>query len=221
MWSNAAVPLPRASDPCRISVVGVSADGTARIASAPGGPAVDGWTVFVDRDGVINERVVGDYVRSAQQFVVLPGALDALVELGLICSRVIVVTNQAGVGRGLMAPEEVDAIHADLIDAVATRGGHLDAVLYCPHTKDAGCDCRKPEVGLAVRAMERFPDIDLHRALMIGDASSDMEFARRLGIDAILITGTGGEHSTADVRCADAATLADAVTLVRSGHNAT
>jgi histidinol-phosphate phosphatase family protein len=153
------------------------------------------WTAFVDRDGVVNRRIPGDYVRAPGQFEVLPGAVEALARLSDTFGRVVVVTNQAGVGKGLIDPRDLEEIHRELIAAVERAGGRLDAVLVCPHLVEDHCPCRKPGTDLARQAVERFADIDLERSVMVGDSRSDMEFAARLGVPAVLVTGTGGEHA--------------------------
>ena len=153
------------------------------------------WTAFVDRDGVVNRRIPGGYVRNLDEFELLSGAVAALARLSDTFGRVVVVTNQAGVGKGLVEPGDLEEIHASLLAAVDAAGGRLDAVLVCPHRVEDRCGCRKPAGGLARVAVERFADVDLARAVMIGDSRSDMEFAAGLGIPAVLVTGTGGEHT--------------------------
>ena len=178
-------------------------------------PVLDGdTTVFVDRDGVINERIVGDYVRTRAQFVLLPDALTGLRMLADHAGLVIVVTNQAGVGRGLIDPAELERIHELLVRNVQEAGGRIDAIMVCPHGKDAGCDCRKPGTGLARQAAARFSRLDLARAVMIGDSSGDIAFAHALGIPSVLVTGTGGEGSGDDGPTATAPDLLAAAHLL-------
>jgi histidinol-phosphate phosphatase family protein len=172
----------------------------------------DDWTVFVDRDGVINRRVVGDYVRSTAQLELLPGAVDALARLSQAAAHVIVVTNQAGIGKGLLTVDDFQRVNAVIIDAVVAAGGHLDAVLHCPHVPADGCRCRKPGPGLAEQADERFDDIDHARSVMIGDSAGDIRFGADLGMATVLVTGTGGDHGGApepDRRADDLAGAAD------------
>ena len=170
------------------------------------------WTVFVDRDGVINRRVVGDYVRSTAQLELLPGAIDALARLSQAAAHVIVVTNQAGIGKGLLTVDDFERVNAVIFDAVVDAGGHLDAVLHCPHVPADGCRCRKPGPGLAEQADERFGDIDHARSVMIGDSAGDIRFGADLGMVTVLVTGTGGDHDDApepDLRADDLAAAAD------------
>ena len=178
-----------------------------------GAPHVDGdWTVFVDRDGVINRRVVGAYLRSTEQLELLPGAIDALARLSQAAAHVIVVTNQAGIGKGLLTVADFERVNAVIVDAVVASGGHLDAVLYCPHVPADGCRCRKPGPGLAEQADERFGDIVHARSVMIGDSACDIRFGADLGMATVLVTGTGGDHDGApepDLRAEDLAGAAD------------
>ena len=157
-------------------------------------PTVDAsWTVFVDRDGVVNRRVVGDYVRSLDQFELLPGAVDGLRLLSRHVRRVVIVTNQQGIGKGLVTEDDLAEIHGWLVAQVEAAGGRVDAVVHCPHLSGDGCDCRKPGPGMARQASALFPDIDLGRAVMVGDSAGDLGFARGLDIPAVLVTGTGGD----------------------------
>lgn len=177
------------------------------------------WTVLVDRDGVINRRIACDYVRSTDEFVPLPDALDALAILSRAVSRVLVVTNQAGIGKSLMTVADLDAIHAYLRAAVARRGGRISAVLACPHLATDGCPCRKPSVGLATQALNMFPDIRPSRILVMGDSPTDIEFANRIGAPSILIgDGRLGLDDGSSGASARADSLSDAVRRVLSGE---
>jgi histidinol-phosphate phosphatase family protein len=142
-------------------------------------------TVFVDRDGVINVNRPG-YVGSWDEFALLPGALDALALLTRHGLRIIVVTNQACVGRALLPRAELDVIHLRMVQAIREHGGDVLEVLACPHTPEQGCGCRKPAPGLLHQAQERF-GIDPTRAVMIGDHPTDLEAARRAGTPSILV----------------------------------
>lgn len=143
------------------------------------------WTLFLDRDGVINRRIVGDYVRSPDQFEFLPGVSGALSLLADWAPRIVVITNQQGVGRGLMTHAAVDEIHDVMIDRVAAGGGRIDEVLVCPHLVARRCPCRKPAPGLASAWLAAHPDVDPRLSVMIGDAASDIAMgvalARRTG----------------------------------------
>ncbi len=165
-------------------------------------------TVFLDRDGVLNEKMPeGEYVRSVRDLRVLPGVAEAVARLNRAGFRTIVVSNQRGIALGLYTAADVDAIHAELQGILAAQGGHIDAFFYCPHDEDE-CNCRKPLGGLFDQAVARFPDIDTASSVMIGDSLSDVEFGRRLGMRTVFLEGDterrkpGGEQASesADLR---------------------
>jgi D-glycero-D-manno-heptose 1,7-bisphosphate phosphatase len=144
-------------------------------------------TAFLDRDGVINvSPPEGDYIRTWEQFRFLPRAIDALRLLTAAGVRVIVATNQRGVARGLMSEDELLGIHARMLEALEREGAGIDATYYCPHEKGE-CSCRKPDVGLFLRARKDFPEIDFAESAMVGDSLSDMEAGQRLGCRNILV----------------------------------
>jgi D-glycero-D-manno-heptose 1,7-bisphosphate phosphatase len=146
-------------------------------------------TVFLDRDGVIN-RLRSDYVLSWDTFEFLPGAIEAIRMLSVAGMRVVVVTNQRAVARGLLRPAELTHIHENLRAEIAASGANIDAVYYCPHDKGV-CACRKPQVGMFMQAQHDFPDIDFHRSVVIGDSLSDMQAGQSLGCRLLLVTETG------------------------------
>jgi len=147
--------------------------------------AVGKPAVFVDRDGVII-RNRPDYVRSWSEAELLPGAVDALATLSQNGHRVVVVTNQSAIGRGLVRSKDVRIIHRHLAEAVERAGGRIDSFLVCPHTPEAGCSCRKPRPGLLLKA-QRQMKVDLASAYMVGDQPSDVEAARRAGCRPVLV----------------------------------
>ncbi len=146
-------------------------------------------TLFLDRDGVINVRTPGDYVKTPTEFQPTEGLGEALRLLAPKFGRIIVVTNQAGVGKGLMRELELYSVHQKMFAFVASEGGRIDRAYHCPHRPDAGCTCRKPATGMAWLALADFPDIDFEDAWMVGDSVADMDFAQRLGIRSVLIRG--------------------------------
>jgi D-glycero-D-manno-heptose 1,7-bisphosphate phosphatase len=145
--------------------------------------------VFLDRDGVINmDRP--DYVKSWAEFEFLPGSLDALRLLNQQNWRVILITNQSVINRGLTDEKEVTRIHRKMIETVAGHGGRIEAVYYCPHHPEDGCRCRKPEAGLIRQAQADY-GIDLSATPMVGDSLKDLECARRAGCGAAVLVRTG------------------------------
>jgi D-glycero-D-manno-heptose 1,7-bisphosphate phosphatase len=146
--------------------------------------------IFLDRDGVINENR-SDHVKSWAEFIFLPGALDALRRLAQLPLPVLVVSNQAVIGRGIMTGGEVEAINRRMIAEVSAAGGRIDDVFICPHRPDEACDCRKPRPGLLLQAAERW-DLDLRRCILIGDAGNDILAAHSAGCQPVLVlTGRG------------------------------
>ncbi len=152
-------------------------------------PAINrSWSLFLDRDGVINRRLPGAYVREWPEFQWLPGALEAIAGLSQKVGRAFVVTNQQGIGKGLMSEESLARIHARLLKAVEAAGGRIDAIYHCPDLASTGPNCRKPSPAMGRRAREEFPEVDFRRSVMIGDSLSDMQFGQALGMYNVLIT---------------------------------
>jgi D-glycero-D-manno-heptose 1,7-bisphosphate phosphatase len=148
--------------------------------------------VILDRDGVLNQEAPGSgYVQRPGDFRWLPGALGALALLHRAGIRISVATNQAGIGRGLMSLEDLQAVHARMMAEAAAAGGAVDAVLFCPHAPEARCPCRKPEPGLIQAAIAQ-SGVPAAESLVVGDDERDLEAAARAGVAAALVrTGKG------------------------------
>ena len=146
----------------------------------------ESWTLFLDRDGVINKRKVGDYIRTPDEFVFLDGVPEAISLLNDHFGLIIVVTNQQGVGKGLMKGEDVERIHTYMMESLSPKGAFMDVALYCPGLAIDNPECRKPNPGMAYQAKEFYPDINFSRSLMVGDMESDIGFARNAGMWAVL-----------------------------------
>jgi D-glycero-D-manno-heptose 1,7-bisphosphate phosphatase len=145
--------------------------------------------VFLDRDGVINEKMPeGRYVSRWDEFHLLPGVVEAIAMLNGAGVRLVVVSNQRGVALGLYSPAEVVALHARLQQELAKAGAHVDGFYFCPHDKGV-CACRKPLSGMFEQAVAEFPSITAATSVMIGDSKSDIEFGRRLGMKTVFIEG--------------------------------
>jgi len=142
--------------------------------------------LFLDRDGVINKHLPDDYVKNWNEFVFLPGVLDALCLLAKLNVPIFVVTNQRGVGKGLMRVEDLEYIHHKMVEAVMQAGGRIDRVYSCTDTHPDSPN-RKPNSGMALQAQKDFPEISLNASIMIGDSDIDMEFGQRLGMRTVLI----------------------------------
>jgi histidinol-phosphate phosphatase family protein len=146
------------------------------------------WSLFLDRDGVINRRISGDYVRGWEQFEFLPGVKDALRSLSEVFGKIIVVSNQQGVGKGLMDSEMVNEIHRKMVSETASAGGRIDAVFFCPALESEGSINRKPNIGMALQARKRFPEIRFRQSVMVGDSLSDMIFGKRVGMKTVFLS---------------------------------
>lgn len=137
--------------------------------------------VILDRDGVLNERPPkAEYLRRPEDLRWLPGAREALRQFAQAGFRVLVVSNQAGIGRGLMSVADLEAVHARMRADALAAGGRIDAIYYCPHGWDAGCTCRKPKPGMLFQAQRAF-HLDLTRTPFVGDDPRDAEAARAAG----------------------------------------
>jgi histidinol-phosphate phosphatase family protein len=150
------------------------------------------WSLFLDRDGVINRRLVDDYVKRPEDFVFEPGAPEAIKIFGELFGRIVVVTNQQGIGKGLMTSETLDKIHRYMLLQIENAGGRIDGIYYCPELRTKNPFCRKPQVGMALKARKDFPDINFKKSIMAGDSKSDMQFGKRLNMKTVLI-GTNAE----------------------------
>jgi D-glycero-D-manno-heptose 1,7-bisphosphate phosphatase len=149
--------------------------------------------VFLDRDGVINVNRV-DNVRTWEQFSFEDGSLEAFARLGATDFRVIVISNQSGIGRGHMAQATVDEIHRRMSQEVARVGGRIDRVYYCPHILEDQCTCRKPSPEMLLRGRDEF-SLDLARSYFIGDWVDDIRAARIAHVTPLLVRTGRGESA--------------------------
>jgi heptosyltransferase-2 len=158
--------------------------------SVPGPPSqplssLNGVTVFLDRDGTLNHD--SGFVKSPEELVLLPGVPQALARLRQAGARLIVLTNQSGVGRGFFSLRDLEAIHAKLREMLAQDQVTLDAVYFCPHHPDEQCPCRKPRRGMVDQAVAEH-QVDLSRSYLVGDQARDIELAHQAGIRSVLVT---------------------------------
>ncbi len=145
------------------------------------------WTLFLDRDGVINVESVGSYITSWDEFNFHEGAQEAIRTLSNIFGTIVVVSNQRGVGRGIMTMDALREISGNMKAAVAANGGRIDQVYNCIATSDDDHN-RKPNTGMGLQAQEDFPAIDFRRSIMVGNSMSDMEFGKKLSMHTIFLT---------------------------------
>ena len=145
------------------------------------------WTLFLDRDGVINVRIIDGYVTKIDEFEFLPNVIEALKIFKEKFKYIIVATNQQGVGKGIMKFEDVETVHQFMVQQVVENGGKIDKVYFCPQLKSVPDNYRKPSPKMAYFAKNDFPDIDLSKSIMIGDMNSDVEFGKNAGMKTIFI----------------------------------
>lgn len=143
--------------------------------------------LFLDRDGVINKRILGGYIRNWNEFEFLPGVLEAMKDFSKHFDRIIIVTNQQGIAKKIMNLSDLENIHQNLIKTVVENKGRVDAIYYCGMLRGEENNCRKPGLVMAKQAQQDFPEIDFSKSIMIGDTKSDMEFAINAGMIGILL----------------------------------
>jgi len=152
--------------------------------------------VILDRDGVINADS-DQFIKSPDEWHALPGSLEAIARLNQAGYRVVVASNQSGIGRGLFDMNALNAMHIKMHRALAAVGGRIDAVFFCPHTSSDQCDCRKPKPGLLQTIAQRF-DIAPAETPVVGDSKRDLEAAVTLGMQAhLVLTGKGKKTQAA------------------------
>ncbi|OGA31387.1 MAG: D-glycero-beta-D-manno-heptose-1,7-bisphosphate 7-phosphatase [Betaproteobacteria bacterium RIFCSPLOWO2_12_FULL_62_13b] len=149
--------------------------------------------VILDRDGVIN-RDSEQYIKSPDEWQPIAGSLEAIARFTQAGFRVVVATNQSGLGRGLFDMATLNAMHDKMHKAVNQLGGRIDAVFFCPHAQDAGCACRKPQPGMLLEIAERF-NVALEGMPAIGDSVRDLQAADAAGARPILVLTGKGEQT--------------------------
>lgn len=137
------------------------------------------WTLFIDRDGVINREKKDDYIHTWEEFEFYEGVKDALKILNKTFGRIILVTNQRGIAKGVTKLENLEIIHKKMLEEIEIAGGRIDRIYFCPDMDGLN---RKPNHGMGLQAIRDFPDIDLTKSVMIGNTKSDMAFGRNLGV---------------------------------------
>ncbi len=152
--------------------------------------------IILDRDGVINYDSE-QFIKSPDEWRPIPGSLEAIARLNHAGYRVVVATNQSGIGRGLFDMGVLNAIHEKMYKALAHAGARVDAIFFCPHTADARCDCRKPKPGMLAEIGTRF-NTELTQVPCVGDSSRDLEAAKLVGAQPMLVLTGKGEKTLRD-----------------------
>ena len=136
-------------------------------------------TLFLDRDGVINVKIDNEYIIKFSDFEFIPGVLSSIQKLSSIFKRIIIVTNQQGIGKKLMTEQDLECLHNKMLVEIEQAGGKIDRIYYCPHLASANCKCRKPKSGMIIQAFEDFPSIESKFSYLIGDSDSDIEAGKQ------------------------------------------
>lgn len=173
------------------------------------------WSLFLDRDGVINHDKT-PYTLSKGDFEFYDGVVEAITKFSSIFGHIFVVTNQRGVGKGLMTEESLLDIHELMTSSIIKAGGRIDKIYYCTSIDNEHPD-RKPNPGMARRAMEEFPAVKNHHSIMVGNNMSDMQFGRSAGMYTVLLTTTGTQvelpHPLIDLQFHSLAAFAKAIPI--------
>ncbi|GEO10051.1 D-glycero-alpha-D-manno-heptose-1,7-bisphosphate 7-phosphatase [Segetibacter aerophilus] len=156
-------------------------------------PEIDkSWTLFLDRDGVINHEKKEDYVLNWSEFTFYDGVTDALKTLSNLFGTIVMVTNQRGVGKGLMTANDLADIHKNMVEVITNNDGRLDKIYYCD-SMDNDCYDRKPNPGMAYQAQQDFKHIDFSKSVMVGNKLSDMQFGKNAGMFTVYVDTTNPE----------------------------
>lgn len=173
------------------------------------------WTLFLDRDGVINYEKKNEYVLNIEEFVFMPGVKDALKILNELFGVIIIITNQKCIGKALLTTKRLEEIHQNMLQEIEAAGGRIDRIYFCPDLEDQSPN-RKPNPGMAFQAQRDFPQIDFSKSFMVGNKLSDMQFARNAGIQTVFAATTNPDtaypHPLIDLRVNDLPAFATALT---------
>ena len=144
-------------------------------------------TLFLDRDGVVNVKLDGRYVQNADEFEFMPGAENAIAKLSIIFKRILIVTNQQGIAKGIMSANDLNTLHQYMLQQLKVKGGVIEKIYYCPHLAAANCSCRKPNPGMIQQAIIDFPTIKIEESYLIGDSDSDIIAGDKMGLNTIKV----------------------------------
>tara|TARA_B100000780_G_scaffold172303_1_gene120642 strand:- start:119 stop:622 length:504 start_codon:yes stop_codon:yes gene_type:complete len=144
-------------------------------------------TLFLDRDGVINVKLDGQYVKNPEDFEFMIGAKAAISKLSKIFNRILIVTNQQGIEKGIMSDNDLCVLHEYMLFELKKNGGVVDKIYYCPHLAAENCNCRKPNPGMIQQALIDFPDIKVEDSYLIGDSDTDIIAGSKMGLITVKV----------------------------------
>ncbi len=145
------------------------------------------WSLFLDRDGVINVRKMNGYILSVEEFQFLPEVSESIAYFSNVFQHIFVVTNQQGISKGLMTERNLFDIHNYMCDQIIDKGGKISACYFAPELKSEENSLRKPNPGMALLAKKEFPSVDFEKSIMVGDTDSDIKFGKNLGMKTVRI----------------------------------
>jgi D-glycero-D-manno-heptose 1,7-bisphosphate phosphatase len=146
------------------------------------------WTLFLDRDGVINHQIANDYVKTPAEFKLIDGVLEAIAHFSGIFGRIVIVTNQQGINRKIMTEEQLTILHDYMLDLIKLSGGRIDKIYFAPQLATESGYYRKPGVGMGLHAKKDFPEIEFEKSIIVGDSETDIEFGTKLGMKTVMLT---------------------------------
>ena len=144
-------------------------------------------TLFLDRDGVINVKLDGRYVKNTSEFEFMIGAETAISKLSKIFNRILIVTNQQGIAKGIMSDKELGVLHDYMLFELKKNKGVIDKIYYCPHLASENCSCRKPNTGMIQQAIIDFPEIKVKDSYLIGDSNTDILAGNKMGLITVKV----------------------------------
>jgi D-glycero-D-manno-heptose 1,7-bisphosphate phosphatase len=144
-------------------------------------------TLFLDRDGVINKKLEGNYVCSFKSFEFMPNALLAISKLSRLFNRIIIVTNQQCIGKKIISKNELNEIHELMLKQIKKNSGYINKIYYCPHLVKEFCSCRKPKTGMIQQAIIDFPEIIISDSYLVGDSVSDIEAGNAMKLKTVRV----------------------------------
>ena len=144
-------------------------------------------TLFLDRDGVINQKLEGRYVTDFSEFTFIEGYVQAIINLKSIFNKILIVTNQQGVGKKIMSVEDLNHIHSMMEDAISSDVKYIDKIYFCSHLDSDFCNCRKQNIGMLLQAKNDFPDLNISNSFLVGDSESDIQAGIKFGLKTIKV----------------------------------
>ena len=156
------------------------------------------WTLFLDRDGVINKKLENDYVKHWIEFEFMEGTFEALKTINDLFGNIVVVPNQQGIGKGVYRTEDLELIHKNMIYELNYKGGRIDKVYFSPYLDSETHPTRKPNTGMGLMAKKDFPEIDFGKSVIVGDSITDMQFGRALGMKTVFISESETKNDKID-----------------------